>query len=179
MYTDCFLGFQTKALRSFHVVICKVYIFMCPRCGGNESPENVVETVINRLKQQNVKYGMIWFDIEQCNGCWNDAASNVAYIRRAVNQAVKMGAHVGMYSSEGEWSATFGNDHSFTQFPLWYAHYDGVPNFNDGLYRFGGWTHPAMKQYNDRGPCFDVDVNWYPDGWYEKQLGTFNATGTH
>jgi hypothetical protein len=37
----------------------------------------------------------------------------------------------------------------------------GVPNFNDGLYRFGGWTHPAIKQYNDHGPCFDVDVNWY------------------
>jgi hypothetical protein len=149
-----------------------------------------------------------------------------------------LGAHVGIYSSEYEWGATFGMStqclsilrddtriffgrrrsfiHSISSVVCslgWYVFYfqsqlefqrigfngnvSGVPNFNDGLYRFGGWTHPAIKQYNDHGPCFDVDVNWYvispkypvsnmflflgslyryPDGWYEKQLASFNST---
>lgn len=26
--------------------------------------------------------------------------------------------------------------------------------------QFGGWTSPAIKQFNDQGPCFSVDVNW-------------------
>jgi len=48
-------------------------------------------------------------------------------------------------------------------YPLWYAHYDGEANWNDAwAYHFGGWTVPAIKQFNDHGPCCDVDVNWYP-----------------
>jgi hypothetical protein len=39
-----------------------------------------------------LRFGQLWFDIEQCSGCWNDAASNVAFIQRAVNKAVSMGA---------------------------------------------------------------------------------------
>jgi hypothetical protein len=27
---------------------------------------------------------------------------------------------------------------------------------------FSGWTSPAIKQYNDQGPCTGVDVNYYP-----------------
>lgn len=47
-----------------------VYIFMCPQCSGNGSPEGVVETVVNNLHSQGVNYGMLWFDVEQCDGCW-------------------------------------------------------------------------------------------------------------
>lgn len=43
-----------------------------------------------------------------------------------------------------------------------YAHYDGNPSFSDTwAYSFGGWTSPAIKQYNDQGaPCISADLNW-------------------
>ena len=47
--------------------------------------------------------------------------------------------------------------------PLWYAHYDKDPSFNDWK-SFAGWTQPYMKQYNgDVTLCStDVDTNWRP-----------------
>jgi uncharacterized protein YraI len=58
-----------------------------------------------------------------------------------------------------------GSASSWTQYPLWYAHYDGVQSFADspGIL-FGGWTQGAIKQYNDHTPnniCAQVDVNYW------------------
>jgi len=144
-----------------------VYIFMCPCCYNNGDAASVVSTVVNSLASQGVTYGMIWFDIEQCSGCWSDVSTNCGYIASAVNEAVALGAHVGLYSSEYEWGVTVGTGCcAFTGYPLWYAHYDGCCNFDDSwAYEFGGWTTPAMKQYADTGPCFSVDSDWYPDSW--------------
>jgi len=144
-----------------------VYIFMCPECQGNSDPSTVVSTVHNNLKNEKVKYGMIWFDVEQCTGCWNsDLSSNANYIKTAANEAGSLGINYGIYSSEYEWSATVGDYTGLSSRPLWYAHYNGQQNFDDTSdYTFGGWKTPAMKQYNDYGPssCGTVDVDWYPD----------------
>jgi len=140
-----------------------VYAFMCPNCDGNSPPANAVRTIVNNLKNAGVNYGMLWFDVEQCQGCWNDYDSNCDFVQSAVNQAQSMGVHVGMYSSEGEWGQTVGTCARFTNLPLWYAHYDGQANFDDTwAYEFGGWTKPAMIQFQDSGPCMTVDSNWYP-----------------
>ena len=54
-----------------------------------------------------------------------------------------------------------------THIPLWYAHYDNLQTFND-YYKlpFGGWTNPAIKQYDDGGHqkiCgLTIDQDWYP-----------------
>ena len=47
-----------------------------------------------------------------------------------------------------------------SKYPLWYAHYDQIANFND-FREFGGWSKPAMKQYQgDATVCqTDVDLN--------------------
>ncbi|KAJ5071007.1 gh family 25 lysozyme 3-related [Anaeramoeba ignava] len=142
-----------------------VYAFMCPNCAGNNPPSSAVEKLVGYLSANRVNYGMLWFDIEQCSGCWNDASSNVAFIKEAVEKAQQLGVNVGIYSSEGEWSATVGSSSAFSNLPLWYAHYDGEPNFNDQwAYSFGGWSSPAMKQYYDSSSvCYsNVDVDWYP-----------------
>eukprot|EP01100_Stratorugosa_tubuloviscum_P015368 TRINITY_DN8780_c0_g1_i1.p1 TRINITY_DN8780_c0_g1~~TRINITY_DN8780_c0_g1_i1.p1 ORF type:complete len:226 (-),score=111.78 TRINITY_DN8780_c0_g1_i1:127-804(-) len=140
-----------------------VYVFMCPNCVGNNPPAQAVNTILKSLAQQNVTYGMLWFDVEQCSGCWNDYASNVAFLQQAVNAAVQAGANVGIYSSEYEWSETVGDSTAFKQYPLWYAHWDQNKNFNDAwAYTFGGWTKPAIKQYDDKAPCVSADSNYYP-----------------
>jgi len=56
---------------------------------------------------------------------------------------------------------------NINQFPVLFldAHYDGEANFNDKwAFDFGGWSKPAIKQYDDHGAgcgC-DADVSWYP-----------------
>jgi len=153
-----------------------VYIFMCPNCEANSNGADVVKTVVDGLSSKGVKYGMIWFDVEQCTGCWYDASQNANYLASGINQAVSMGAKIGVYSSMYEWSSTVGSYTGFSKYPQWYAHYDGVASFADGMYKYGGWSSPSIKQYNDHGPCFSVDVNWYPDSFMEMRAGLLNGT---
>ena len=82
-----------------------VYVFMCPNCRGNSPASSAMSSIINNLNSQGIRFGQLWLDIEQCNGCWNDAASNVAYLREAANTAINMlgQGKVGMYSSKYEW----------------------------------------------------------------------------
>eukprot|EP01013_Petalomonas_cantuscygni_P015230 TRINITY_DN3129_c0_g1_i1.p1 TRINITY_DN3129_c0_g1~~TRINITY_DN3129_c0_g1_i1.p1 ORF type:complete len:234 (-),score=18.79 TRINITY_DN3129_c0_g1_i1:353-1054(-) len=140
-----------------------VYAFMCPNCRNSPSS---VRTLVDYLKSHNVKYGMIWLDIEQCSGCWNSAAHNVEWIKSLLAVYRELGVRVGIYSSVYEWQQTMGSDASFSGYPLWYAHYDADPSFSDSwAYHFGGWTKPAMKQFADHADnsCgVSVDRNWYP-----------------
>ncbi|KAJ3447335.1 lysozyme protein [Anaeramoeba flamelloides] len=141
-----------------------VYVFMCPNCRGNNPPETAVKTIVNYLSEHNVKYGMMWFDIELCTGCWNSASENAQWIKRAVDQAKSMGVNVGIYSSHYEWGATVGSYEGFKDLPQWYAHYDNNPSFSDSwAYQYGGWTKPSIKQYNDHSTnCYtNVDVDYY------------------
>ena len=50
-----------------------------------------------------------------------------------------------------QWDPIFGS--SFTagsRFPLWYANYDGEPNFGD-FSPFAGWSSPFRKQFSPSG----------------------------
>lgn len=51
----------------------------------------------------------------------------------------------------------------FSDFPLWYAHYDGIPSFSD-FKPFGGWTKPTIKQYKGTSSLCgaSVDLNYHP-----------------
>jgi len=143
-----------------------VYVFMCPECGGNGDAGSVINTINSYLKGNNVGFGMLWFDVEQCDGCWADPATNANYLMAGVQTAQGLGLTVGMYSSEYEWSATVGDSMAFDNLPLWYAHYDGDPSFDDSwAYQFGGWSSPAIKQYDGTSVLcgVSVDSDWYPD----------------
>ena len=52
----------------------------------------------------------------------------------------------------------------FTDLPIWYAHYDGIQNFNDWeTNSFGGWKAPALKQFSGSATIcgLDVDLSFY------------------
>jgi len=42
--------------------------------------------------------------------------------------------------------------------PVWYAHYDGNPSFSDWV-PFGGWSHPAVKQYSGTGSLCGIGID--------------------
>jgi len=146
-----------------------VYAFICPNCQNNNPPSAVMQRIISYLKENKVNYGQLWFDVEQCGTehCWNDAPSNVAYLRSAINTAISSNVSVGIYSSaysDWGWHSMMGADTSFSNTPLWYAHWDGIQTFNDSWWNFGGWKKSAIKQYGAFYKSCNVvyDVDYYP-----------------
>ena len=47
-------------------------------------------------------------------------------MQEAVDTATALGMSFGFYASEYEWSVVMGSDTSFSEYPLWYAHWDKV-----------------------------------------------------
>jgi hypothetical protein len=145
-----------------------VYLFPCAGLGAASQ----VQQLVAYLQSYNATWGTIWLDIETNSspGCgWSgDQDSNCQYIGQAIAEAQALGLAVGVYASPYMWesipgsSCTVGADAGV---PLWYADYDGQPNFNN-YQPFGGWGSPAMKQYagTTSTSCgIGVDLNWYPN----------------
>jgi len=142
-----------------------VYAFMCPQCSGNGV--GAVQALVNYLRSNNVRFGMIWMDIEQCTGCWSaNLGANCQWVATLGQTYRNLCITVGIYSSPYEWSATVGSGCNLSSYPLWYAHYDGNPSFDDwNSVRFGGWGGPNVKQFADSAgnSCgVSIDRDWYP-----------------
>jgi hypothetical protein len=139
-----------------------VYAFMCNQC--NNGPQSA-RALVNYLSTNNVRYGMIWLDVEQCSGCWSsDLASNCAFVQSLASTYVALGVRIGVYASHYEWSVTVGSGCDMSQYPLWYPDYDYNPSFS-GFQPFAGWTSPAIKQFSDSASnaCGQsIDRDWYP-----------------
>jgi len=135
-----------------------VYLFPCVPCGN---PAAQAQGLVNHLRGH--PYGMIWLDIETY--AWShDHASNQRFISGLINELKSLGQHIGIYTNLNNWANIVGVGwNGAHEYPLWYAHYDGQPNFND-FRPFGGWSRPNIKQYaGDVKVCSsDVDMNWHP-----------------
>jgi hypothetical protein len=68
----------------------------------------------------------------------------------------------GIYTSASQWNPICGGSTQFSKYPLWYPHYDGKASFSD-FAPFGGWTKPAIKQYQGTTTYCSagVDLNYY------------------
>ncbi|KYR00374.1 glycoside hydrolase family 25 protein [Tieghemostelium lacteum] len=138
-----------------------IYVFPCFSCGNGYGQ---VQSAIKYVQSYNAKFGMVWFDIEGPGTYWGgDQSSNAAFFADMVSGAQALGAHIGIYTSASQWIPIMGGYTGGSGFPLWYAHYDDNPSFSD-FSPFGGWTAPAIKQYNgDLSVCgLGIDANWYP-----------------
>eukprot|EP00026_Physarum_polycephalum_P020279 Phypoly_transcript_22757.p1 GENE.Phypoly_transcript_22757~~Phypoly_transcript_22757.p1 ORF type:complete len:165 (-),score=20.16 Phypoly_transcript_22757:88-582(-) len=136
--------------------------FPCQSCGD---PAGQVQRAVSNLQSFNDKYGMMWFDIEGPGLYWGgDQGANAAFFQALVDEAKALGVVIGVYTSASQWIPIMGGYTGGSSFPLWYAHYDGNPSFSD-FSPFGGWTSPAIKQYQgSTNLCgCGVDYNWYPD----------------
>ncbi|GAM21124.1 hypothetical protein SAMD00019534_042990, partial [Acytostelium subglobosum LB1] len=137
------------------------YIFPCFSCGDGAGQ---VVAMVNYINSYQAKFGMIWFDIEGPGTYWSDdQGANQAFFNDMVSGAQQAGVNVGVYTSSSQWEPIMGDWSGGASFPLWYAHYDGSPSFDD-FSPFGGWSTPAIKQYNgDVTVCgLGVDQNYYP-----------------
>lgn len=86
---------------------------------------------------------------------------------------------VGIYTGRWIWPTLTGNSEEFKHLPLWYSHYDGQPNFDDWYngFAFGGWEHPAGKQYAGSVQLcgVNVDLNYFAEVEENRRTDTMNA----
>jgi len=139
-----------------------VYFFPCFSCGD---PAGQVQSAVANLQSYSDQYGMMWFDIEGPGVYWGDSQSdNANFFQALIDEANNLGVKFGVYTSASQWIPIMGGYTGGSAYPLWYAHYDGDPSFDD-FSAFGGWNSPAIKQYQgSTNICgCGVDYNWYPD----------------
>jgi len=141
----------------------KTYVYMFVSTQTVSDPTSAIDSVLAACAPGSSTYDRIFFDIEQCSGCWSDSSANEAYIAKAAAYAAGKGVKVGIYSSEGEWPTVMGSSTAFKGYDLWFADWDGQKDFSDGGYKFGGWTSAIAKQYADQAGCsLDADADWAP-----------------
>ena len=100
----------------------------------------------------------LWIVVENPSGL-----SFQAFLGDAVREARRLGFNPGIYTNRSSWVNMI-DEMAFKNLPLWWAHYDG--SYYDAFaWRrdgFGGWWHPAMKQWaKDRhiaGVLCDLNV---------------------
>jgi len=141
--------------------LAHVDIYLFPSYGCSVSAAGQVDAAINGMG--NIPFGQLWIDIEV--GGQGSAANNYNWMMQALARGTaRLGnGRMGIYSSRWMWSQVMPGYNGPTQYPMWYANYDGVPSFAN-FPTFAGWTRPAMKQFaGDVGLCgANVDLNWYP-----------------
>lgn len=137
-----------------------VYMFPCPTCGNAKGQ---VADAVKYLRDNDVRFGMYWFDIEGPQYWHKDQAENRAFMAEMLEEARAQGVKIGIYSSESQWIPIFGDWSGGAAYPLWYANYDNQVSFAD-FRPFAGWSHPAIKQYH--GTTYicgaGIDKDWYP-----------------
>jgi len=123
--------------------------------------------MITNLNNCGAKYGMVWLDIEGTQYWTTSTSTNQNFFQGLVSELKTLGKTIGVYTSQSQWSPIMGSSYTGgSSYPLWYAHYESPPqpNFNDFV-AFGGWTKPAMKQFQGTTTTCSasVDLSWYPN----------------
>lgn len=137
-----------------------VYAFPCPTCGNAAGQFN---ELWNAFIAKKVNIGMVWFDIEGTEYWGNGQAASQLFAKQWLDAAARNGAKIGIYSSKYQWNSIFGTNFSIgSNYPMWYAHYDGDATCRS-FSPFGGWNKPTMKQYiGDTVMCGGgIDISSY------------------
>jgi len=138
-----------------------VYLFPCFSCGN---PASQVSTTVSYLRNNNIKFGMLWFDIEGPGTYWgSNQNANADFFAGLVEEANALQVSIGVYTSASQWVPIMGGYEGGRSYPLWYAHYDGSASFSD-FSPFGGWTKPNIKQFEGTTAICSagIDRDWYP-----------------
>lgn len=102
--------------------------------------------------------GRLWLDVEESAGGYSAAALE-AMIQEGLDACGQTAC--GIYTGAWWWNRYLPGSTAFADRDLWYALYDGEPSMDTWTRdRFGGWTTPFGKQWNDTYECgVNVDQN--------------------
>lgn len=138
-----------------------LYMFPCPKCGN---AANQVNQLHDYLTSKGIKYGQLWLDIEG-SGYWlGNQASNRRFAVDLFNAANQVfGSRLGgIYCNRNGWESIFGAWQTPYQYKLWWASWNGKPNYA-GWAAFDGFNTPTIRQYvGDTNLCgMSVDFDFY------------------
>ncbi|KAL4463519.1 hypothetical protein ABPG72_014922 [Tetrahymena utriculariae] len=101
---------------------------------GKVSIADQVQATVNTFGSL---YGTVYIDVETnpSSGCGrtSNISTNCQFLKDIVAAYKSHGKLQGIYSSQYQWTSIFGaagNCPYFTNFPIWYAHYDNSPSFS-------------------------------------------------
>ena len=136
----------------------------------NQDPSDQIILTLDHFFSDNYSSTKLWLDVEGPQFWSLDCRKNADFLAAMVKTAQsRVGvSRVGIYSSMSQWQPIMCGNTTFSDIPLWRAHYDGKPNNSDwdkpGIGPFGGWETDtiAMKQYNGTtSQCgMAVDLDW-------------------
>jgi len=147
-----------KNARAAGISHVSAYIFPCVSC-GNASAQ--VSNTVSYLNSHGATPDMYWYDVETYNWSSN-LASNQAFIKAMIDEGKALGIKAGIYTNYYNWQSIVGLSWSYPSqqgLPLWYAHYDNSASFSD-YSAFGGWSKPAIKQYEGDKTSCSVGVDY-------------------
>lgn len=139
-----------------------VYLFPC----FTKSASSQVDGLLDSLHSHGVKFGMVWFDIEEnpsphC-GWSTNLNDNCLYMKELIEAMRARGQAFGIYASHWEWEHVMSLEcHVGAPYQLWDAHWDNQPTGN--FIPYAGWTHASMKQYSGTGQLCGREVDF--DGY--------------
>lgn len=138
-----FLGGILNSAKSAGIRYVDVYVFLNFNRGD---PRGQIQEVVNAIRNSGAPFdGMIWHDVEGAQ-YWGNCDENQQFLREALDEVNNLGLKQGIYSSASQWGPIMCGTEEFSNYQLWYAHYDGSPSFSD-FSPFGGWNSPAIKQF--------------------------------
>jgi len=163
---------NVKAAHGSGIQYVDVYLFPCTSCSASGSSQ--VSSMVSGLKsagctatsgtQGTSNYGMVWLDIEGPGTYWgSNTGTNQNFFKSLLTGCSNTGSVCGVYTSSSQWDPIMGSSYTGgSSKPLWYPHYDNSASFSDFV-PFGGWTKPAMKQYEgDVTVCgVGIDKDYY------------------
>jgi len=138
------------------------YIYPCPKC--KITAEEQVRAALDNLPvpvQDNMK--IVWIDVEEKDKehHWFDSPKdNIEFITNMTEAISGYKMFPGIYTRRDNWISITNDSNAFSSWHLWYAHYDGKPNFDDFV-PFGGWGIDSvrMKQYSQNVKMHGVNVD--------------------
>jgi hypothetical protein len=128
-----------------------LYFFATPSKG---EPESQVQRLHSYVKQYNIRFDLVWLDIEYKQDWSSSQSFNVAFFKALVNETSSIWgqSRIGVKSTSEDWPPIMGSSTAGSGYPLWYAQDDGNPSFSD-FSPFAGWTQPSVKMFS-----FDADL---------------------
>jgi len=141
-----------------------IYLFPCVKCGN---ATNQIATLKAYVEQQNIKFGLLWLDVEMRKQYWlDDDDANKAFFTELASAGKRyFGSQMGgVYTNKNGWTEIFGGEWTGgADMPLWWAYWDSLGPAWDNFKPFAGWNTPSIKQYKgDTKYCnMDIDLDSY------------------
>lgn len=170
-----FSSFDPNAPQTLHNAVAggfptdQLGVYMFPCFSAHKPASEQVNSMVEALGSS--PYSKVWVDLETNSspGCgWGtDYTANCQFVKQLVEAGKAAHKKMGIYASKYMWEKIMGGldrCSTFTDLPLWYAHYDHKPSFEDWA-PYGGWTQPTIKQYQGTtslcGAGVDLNFMWF------------------